>query len=156
MPNIKHFIYDLLIERGLSESTAKYLNMLALLIALLIIAFVVDFITKRILWRFSSGVAKRTKSNFDDILISNKLPRNIAHIIPLFILIEFVPQVFSDFNYAEDIIEKTLKVIDLAKESSSYYSISGVILLPITGVVSGVYVAVNNVYHLGEEKIVCD
>jgi len=51
--------------------------------------------------------------------------------------------------------KKTLKVVDLADESNSYYSISGVILLPITGVVSGVYVAVNNVYHLGEEKIVC-
>ena len=111
MDNIKHYIYDLLIERGLSETAAKYLNMLALLIVLLIIAFVVDYITKRILWKFSSSVANRTKTNFDDILISNKLPRNIAHIIPLMILIEFVPQVFSDFENAEDIIEKTLKVI---------------------------------------------
>jgi len=111
MLNIKHFIYDLLIERGLSETSAKYLNMLALLVALLIFAFIIDFITKRILWRFSSGIAKTTKTNFDDILISNKLPRNIAHIIPLVILIEFVPQVFSDFDYAENIIEKTLKVI---------------------------------------------
>lgn len=111
MLNIKHFIYDLLIERGLSETSAKYLNMLALLVALLIVAFIIDFITKRILWRFSSGIAKTTKTNFDDILISNKLPRNIAHIIPLVILIEFVPQVFSDFDYAENIIEKTLKVI---------------------------------------------
>ena len=85
--------------------------MLALLVALLIVAFIIDFITKRILWRFSSGIAKTTKTNFDDILISNKLPRNIAHIIPLVILIEFVPQVFSDFDYAENIIEKTLKVI---------------------------------------------
>ena len=111
MLNIKHFIYDLLIERGLSETSAKYLNMLALLVALLIVAFIIDFITKRILRRFSSGIAKTTKTNFDDILISNKLPRNIAHIIPLVILIEFVPQVFSDFDYAENIIEKTLKVI---------------------------------------------
>ncbi|WP_171040861.1 hypothetical protein [Pseudoalteromonas phenolica] len=51
--------------------------------------------------------------------------------------------------------KKTLKVIDLAKESNTYYSISGIILLPITGVVSGVYVAVNNIYHLGEEIIIC-
>ncbi|BAO77407.1 small-conductance mechanosensitive channel [Winogradskyella sp. PG-2] len=85
--------------------------MLALLVALLLIAFIVDFISKRILWRFFSGVAKQTKTNFDDILVKNKLPRNIAHIIPLIILIEFVPQVFSDFVNAEDIIEKTLKVI---------------------------------------------
>lgn len=50
---------------------------------------------------------------------------------------------------------KTLKVIDLAKQTNSYYSISGLVLYPITGVVSGVYVAVNNVYHYGEEKIFC-
>ena len=98
-------------EKGFSETSAQYINMICLLLAVLIIAVVVDFITKRFLWRFSTGLAKRTKTNFDDILISNKLPRNIAHIIPLIILIEFVPQVFTDFEYAEDIIEKTLKVI---------------------------------------------
>jgi hypothetical protein len=48
-----------------------------------------------------------------------------------------------------------LKVVDAAKETNSYYSISGIILYPISGIVSGVYVAVNNVYHYGEEKIVC-
>ncbi|WP_411895148.1 mechanosensitive ion channel family protein [Winogradskyella sp. A2] len=109
--SIRHYIYDLLIEKGFSETAAQYLNMICLLVALLILAFIVDFISKRLLWRFSSGIAKRTKTNFDDILISNKLPRNIAHIIPLIILIEFVPQVFTDFEFAEDIIEKTLKVI---------------------------------------------
>lgn len=111
LSNLRHYIYDLLIDKGFSETSAKYLNMLTLLLVLLLIAFIVDFISKRILWRFSSGVAKQTKTNFDDILITNKLPRNIAHIIPLIILIEFVPQVFSDFANAEDIIEKTLKVI---------------------------------------------
>jgi miniconductance mechanosensitive channel len=111
MLNIRHYIYDLLIEKGIPEDTAKYLNMLALLLALLLVAFIIDFITKRILWRFSNGLAKHTKTNFDDILIKNKLPRNIAHIIPLLILIEFVPQVFLDFQYAENIIEKTLKII---------------------------------------------
>lgn len=109
--NIGHYIYDLLIEKGFTEINAKYLNMLALLLVLLLIAFIVDFIAKRLLQRFSSGIAKRTKTNFDDILITNKLPRNIAHIVPLIILIEFVPQVFFDFENAENIIEKTLKVI---------------------------------------------
>jgi len=50
---------------------------------------------------------------------------------------------------------KTLKVIDASKDTNSYYSISGLILLPVSGVVSGTYVAINNVYHMGEEKIVC-
>lgn len=111
MQNIKHFIYDFLIDKGFSETTAIYLNMLGLLLALLLIAFVVDYVTKRLLWKFSSGVAKRTKTDFDDILIRNKLPRAVAHIIPLIILIEFVPQVFFDFEFTESIVEDTLKVI---------------------------------------------
>ncbi len=111
MHNLRHYIYDWLIDKGVAEATAKYLNMVILLIGVLLIALIVDYITKRILWKFSSSIAKRTKTNFDDILIKNKLPRNIAHIIPLMILIEFVPDVFSDFDYVENIIEKTLKVI---------------------------------------------
>jgi hypothetical protein len=51
--------------------------------------------------------------------------------------------------------KKILKVVDIAKDTNTFYSISGLVLLPITGVVSGVYVVVNNVYHLGEEAIVC-
>ena len=85
MLNIRHYLYDLLIKKGLSEDTASYLNMLGLLLSVLLIAFCVDYITKRLLRRFSTGVAKRTKTNFDDILIVNKLPRNVAHIIPLII-----------------------------------------------------------------------
>lgn len=50
---------------------------------------------------------------------------------------------------------KTLRVVDVIKDTNFYYSISGLVLYPITGVVSGVYVSINNVYHLGEEKIVC-
>lgn len=108
---MKHFIYDFLIEKGLSENTAIYLNMIGLLFTVLLIAIIIDFVIKRVLWRFSSGIAARTKTNFDDILIANKLPRNIAHIIPLIILIEFAPQIFSDFLYAEIIIENTLRII---------------------------------------------
>ncbi len=111
MERAKHFIYNFLIDQGISKEAASYLNMLMLLVLLIIVAFAVDYVTKRILWKFTSGIAKRTKTNFDDILISNKLPRNIAHIIPLVILIKFVPDVFSDFTYAENIIETTLKCI---------------------------------------------
>ena len=55
---------------------------------------------------------------------------------------------------------KTLKIIDLAKESNSYYSISGIILTPIlvptTAIISGTYVLVSNSYQLGEQAIKCE
>ena len=113
MLNIRHYLYDFLIDKGISKDTASYLNMVALLIAVIIVAFLIDYVTKRLLWRFSSGVAKRTKTNFDNILIDNRLPRNVAHIVPLVILIEFVPQIFTDFKYVEIIIANTLKVVGI-------------------------------------------
>lgn len=108
--NIKHLLYDYLVSVGLTESTSKYLNMIALLIVLLIIVFIIDFITRKILLTIFSNFARKSKTNFDDILVKNKAPRNIAHIIPLLIALEFIPIVFTDFDYAEKIIEKGLQV----------------------------------------------
>ena len=110
MSNYKHLIYNELISSGLSENAAKYLNMFALLVALLIIVFIVDFITRKILVKTFAQFASVSKSNFDDLLVSKKVPRNIAHIIPLLIAIKFVPDVFGDFNAFENIFEKGLEV----------------------------------------------
>jgi miniconductance mechanosensitive channel len=110
MERIVHLLYDYLISVGISTNTAKYLNILALIIALLIVVFVVDFVVRKILLTMFSRFAKRSKSNFDDLMVTNKVFRNIAHIIPLLITIELVPYVFIDFPYFENIILKTLEV----------------------------------------------
>lgn len=54
---------------------------------------------------------------------------------------------------------KILRVMDIAKETNTYYSIGGLIatpiLIPTTAMLSGIYVVTNNIYNAGEEKIVC-
>ena len=110
MNNIRHILFDYLLEQGFSQNIAKYLNMFALLITLLVIAFIIDFITRKILVNAFTVFAKRSKSNFDDILVQNKVPRNIAHIIPLLIALEFVDTIFFDFPSFEVFVEKGLKV----------------------------------------------
>ncbi len=110
MDRIKHLLYDYLISSGLNETTAEYLNMFALLIALLIVVFISDFILRKILIQTFVRFALRSKTNFDDFLISNKVPRNVAHIIPLLIAIELVPIIFYDFPEFETKVEKGLEV----------------------------------------------
>jgi len=110
MNNIKHWLYDYLVSVGISVNSAKYLNMLALLLALLIIVFIADFITRKILVRAFMKFASVSKTNFDDFLVSNKVPRNIAHIIPLLIALEFIRDIFIDFPAFENIVEKGLQV----------------------------------------------
>ncbi|MDE3272561.1 hypothetical protein [Pseudoalteromonas sp. G4] len=56
--------------------------------------------------------------------------------------------------------KKILKVIDVAKETISFYSVSGIVIsptiLPVSGLLSGSYTLVNNIYFYGEQKIKCD
>jgi len=113
MNRLKHILYDFFISIGMSDSSASYLNMIALLIGLLIIVFIIDFIVRKILLRTFSNLAQRSKSNFDDLMVNNKVFRNVAHIIPLLVAIEYVPMVFSDFPYWENIIEKSLIVFGI-------------------------------------------
>ncbi|WP_452222044.1 mechanosensitive ion channel family protein [Lacinutrix salivirga] len=104
------FFSDYLIDLGASEVVAKYLNMLILLIITAILLFIIDTITRKILRAFSARIATTTKSAFDDLLITNKVPRNVAHIIPLIIALKAVPLIFIDFSYIETPLIKILQV----------------------------------------------
>ncbi len=110
MNTFQHVLYEYLMTIGFSENLAKYSNMLVLFIALLIIVFIVDFITRKLLVKAFSKFASLSKSNFDDLLVSNKVPRNVAHVIPLLIALELTPIVFYDFEIFENFIKKGLQV----------------------------------------------
>ncbi|MGB0974676.1 MAG: mechanosensitive ion channel family protein [Flavobacteriaceae bacterium] len=110
MKNLKHLLFDYLLHKGFDENSASYINMFALLIALLILIFIIDYVSRKILIVFFTQFATQSKTHFDDILIHNKAPRNLAHIIPLVVALEFSPYIFSDFSYTSNIITKGLQV----------------------------------------------
>jgi len=113
MENLKHIIYNYLISSGMSENTAEYGNMIALGIITLILVFLIDFIIRKLLLGFFVRYARKSKTNFDNLLVINKTPRNIAHVIPLLVALELTPVIFVDFPYAENIIEKGLQLFSI-------------------------------------------
>jgi miniconductance mechanosensitive channel len=113
MDTLKHLFYDYLISVGFSEITSKYLNMITLAIVLFLLVLVFDFIIRKILIQIFSRFASKSKTNFDDLLVKNKVPRNIAHILPLLLMLEFIPIVLTDFSYYEGVVEKTLQVFSI-------------------------------------------
>ena len=111
--NIEHLLYDYLLTTGMGIGAAKYLNMIVLVIVLLISAVFMDFIIRKIIVQLFTQFAAKTKTNFDNLLVKNKAPRNIAHIIPLLIVLQLTPSVFIDFTYFENIIQKGLQVFTI-------------------------------------------
>ena len=110
MQNIQQYFYNVLIEQGLSQDSAQIVNMLILSVILLVILFITDILTKKVLVRAFHSFAKKSTTNFDDILIENKAPNYVAHLVPLLLTIKFFPIVFKDFPSFEAPIETGLKV----------------------------------------------
>jgi len=105
-----HFFYDYFRDLGLTRVTSKYLNMLVLLVLTLIFILILDLLVRKVLRLISAKIASRTKSNFDDLLITNRVPRNIAHIPALYTAIKSIPLVFSDFSNLHLLFEKCMQV----------------------------------------------
>ena len=105
-----HYFSDYFVRLGFSYSWAIFLNMLVLLFILSIIVIVSDAIARRVLVQTFTKFASRTKTEFDDFLVSHKTPRNIAHLVPLFFTIKLFPIVFFDYPRFEAFFLMMLKV----------------------------------------------
>ncbi len=113
MEKLSHKVYDYLIDSGLAPEWASYINLAILLIGLLAILFLLDFILRKILVGLFTRLSINSKTHFDDFLVKNRAPRNIAHIVPLVILFKAVPFVFRDFPVAEPFLLKIIEVVGI-------------------------------------------
>lgn len=113
MQRIGHFIYDHLLEVGTSEVIAKYLNALILGAILLIVVIIIDVLFRKLLRRIAYRISKSSKTNFDDLLIKNRAPRRVAHMLPLYILLVFLPIVLIDFPETHRIFSIFLTLIGI-------------------------------------------
>lgn len=106
--NYKNLLYDYLIKLGADETLATYTNLFALLFGLLILVAVLDFIIWKVLRTVSVVTARRTKTHFDDFLVANKVPKYVARIVPMLLVLKFVPLIFEDFPYIRESTHKIL------------------------------------------------
>lgn len=113
MEKISHWLYDYLITEGITEKSAEYINMFALLLGLLLIMVALDFLLRKLLVNAFTRFSSSSKTHFDDLLVNNKTPRNIAHIVPVFVVYKTVPYIFRDFPDMETIIFKGIEVFGI-------------------------------------------
>lgn len=113
MEQLSHMLYDYLIASGLSDEWAAFINMGVVLICVLIALFVAELFLKKVLVGISTRLSINSKTHFDDFLIRNKVPRNVAHIFPLVIGFKVVPYIFMDYPAIESFVLKGLEVLGI-------------------------------------------
>ncbi|MBN2869055.1 MAG: mechanosensitive ion channel [Flavobacteriaceae bacterium] len=111
MTQYTHYFYDYFRDLNFTVSSAKYMNMLVLFVIAFVGIFIIDLMIRTILRFISARIASSTKSNFDDLLITNRVPANTAHVPALYLAHESIPIVFYDFEYMHIILEKITSIV---------------------------------------------
>ena len=111
MKELSRILHEYLMEIGMTDENTLILYVLILSLISLVGLYVIDFICKNIIRVVFIRFAKKSKSRFDDILITNRTPRYIAHLIPFSISLFIIPFIFNEFTAISDLLIRVNKMI---------------------------------------------
>ncbi|QRE43469.1 mechanosensitive ion channel family protein [Flavobacterium psychrophilum] len=100
----------LLMKFGFNEIIASYLGLLVNLVILFAISYFLYIVFGFILVTIMAIVARKTKTKFDDLLVSNQTAKYISHLIPLIYVYKSVPVILENFNSWESIFGKLVGI----------------------------------------------
>ena len=95
---LNNLFYDLLIDLRIPEFYAEILNLILVSILIFISVFVINYISKKIIINFLEQISERSKTDFDDFLIANKIQIYLSRLVPLFFLYWILPYWLEDFQ----------------------------------------------------------
>ncbi len=113
MEYLYNHLNELLLTLKVSSYFADIVSHSLLFIGLVLIILLVDYIIRKTILATFSKIAAKSKTNFDDIMVVNNVPRNVAHLIPFIIAYKFIPSLFFDNITLQDFSKKTILVIGI-------------------------------------------
>lgn len=101
-----HLLYPIFRKWGFGSSFASYLSLLLNIVILCFLAYGIYVIFRLTLVTLLVFIAQKTKTKFDDLLVTNKTAKYIAYLIPLLFIYKSVPIILDRYQYWEDIFGK--------------------------------------------------
>lgn len=107
---IFNWCYPLLKKLDLGETISAYLSLIVNICILALLSYIIYLIFRYVLVRAMIFIARKTKTKFDDLLVSNKTAKYTAHLIPLLFIYKCVPIILENFVYWESIFGKLVAI----------------------------------------------
>jgi len=104
------WFYKILMKMDFNETIASYLSLVVNIVILSCIVYFMYMVFRFILVTVMAIVAKRTRTKFDDLLVSNKTAKYISHLIPLIYIYKTVPVILENFTSWETIFARLVAV----------------------------------------------
>jgi len=100
----------LLLKIGFNPSIASYVSVIVNSVLLCALDYSIYIVFRIVLVTAIIFIARKTKTKFDDLLVSNKTAKYIAHLIPLLFVYKSVPIILNEFVYWETVFGKLVGV----------------------------------------------
>jgi len=110
LENIFCWLYPLLLKISLGDLVASYISLIVNILILCILSYIIYIIFRLVLISSMAIVAKKTKTKFDDLLVSNQTAKYIAYLIPFLFIYKSVPIILEKYDYWEAIFGKVVGV----------------------------------------------
>ena len=104
------WLYPLLRKMSFGDTVASYLSLTLNIIILCLLAYLIYVVFRLVLVTVMVLVAKKTKTHFDDLLVSNQTAKYIAHLIPFLFIYKSVPVILEDYVYWETVFGKLVGI----------------------------------------------
>lgn len=91
------FIEDWLLQVGVASEVTQLLKMMILCFAMLLIAGILWYVGQLFINRIVARLAKKTATDFDDYLVEKGFFNKLGHIIPVTVISNLAPVVFTDY-----------------------------------------------------------
>jgi len=108
--NIFGWTYKLLKGWDFNDTLASYFSLCIDIVLLCFLAYAIYIVFRFTLVTAMILIAKKTNTKFDDLLVSNKTAKYIAHLIPLLFIYKAVPIILKNFIYWEAIFGKLIGI----------------------------------------------
>jgi len=110
LEKIFSWCYPLFRKWGFGETFAAYTSLIINIFLLSILSYIIYRFFRFVLVTIMEIIARKTKTKFDDLLISNKTVMYISHLIPLLFIYKSVPIILKQYNYWEDVFGKLVGI----------------------------------------------
>jgi miniconductance mechanosensitive channel len=108
---IGKYLEEWFISLGLSGDYAVFLKTLIILLAIFFLAYIANYITKKLLLVYIRRLVRKTETVWDDILLEQKLLDRLANYAPALIVYSMVPAALVDYPGTIGPIQAAISIV---------------------------------------------
>ena len=94
---VRNWSMDFLTNLGINEQFIKYINLLFLIAVVVVLVYILQVVTRKILTAILERTSKMKRLSFLQYALNRKLPHYIAMIVPFSLIKGSIPTIFFDF-----------------------------------------------------------